>query len=492
MLTYIWLAIIIIPAVAVILHILLTMRDESERASLWIILVIGFPLIGVIFYLLAGLTRRNTLGSKVEHMVDEFMAGRANAALRVLSDYNQAITPFVSPEKEEGGKTLSYKVTIDRVLPDSTPVAGNRVELLCGGTMAYPLMIESIRAAKQNIHMQSFILADDRVGSMILEELVKKASAGVNVKIIYDGFGSLKTLFSHTIKKYNKKVPNFRMLPFSNASLFSPWKIQLRNHRKLLVIDGETAFVGGLNISDDNFRLFSRRKREIHDLHCMIRGPAVGELQFSFLSDWCYASKCSPEQVFLKEYFPLPASRGDNIVRVVASGHGYTFEGSEKLFFTAVTTAKNYVWLMTPYFVPDKSFVKTLRMAALRGVDVRIIVPKNNNHWFMKMASRSLYESLVSDGVRVMEKDGEFSHAKAMLVDGEWAMVGSSNCDIRSFRLNYELDIVVSGGKFIHNLHSQFLSEFSESDEVSLDFLSQKKVTTRLAESLCALMTPVL
>lgn len=482
----------LLAAAAAALHILLNMRDDSERASLWLILVAAFPVLGVILYLFAGLSRRNSLGSRLEKARNEFEEPGSDSARRFFAEYNAALSGFVAPEKEESVRNISFRVMLDRVFPDSPPLLGNSVELLRDGDAAYPMMIDAIRKAKKSIHLQSFIIANDSVGKMIFDALEKKARHGVEVKVIYDSFGSFSAILSHFFHRYSRRNSRMQIRAFVHSNLFAPWKIQLRNHRKLLVTDGETAFLGGINISADNFRLINRRAPAIHDLHCRVRGPAVGMLQRSFLRDWCYAANLAPDNVLNKEVFPPPVSSGNDLVRVIASGHGHCYQGTEKAFFTATATAKRYIWINTPYFVPDHAFSKALRIAAQRGVDVRILLPEKNNHWYMKMAGRSLYESLLSDGVRIFERHGNFSHAKAMLVDGEWTLFGSSNCDVRSFRLNYELDIVVSGGDFLSSIHDQFRHEFAQSREILFEEIRSRGFFTRLLESLCALFTPVL
>jgi len=473
-------------------HILLNKRDEPERAALWLLIVFSFPALGILLYLVAGLNRRETLGFKIEAAGAEFDEIRAGLSLlKTATSRLSRSDIFISKEFEEGIKTVSHKVTLDRMLPDTCPLSGNRIELLCDGSMTYPMMLESIKRAKSSIHMQSFIIANDRIGRMIFDEMERKAQEGVRVKVIYDSFGSFPALAGHFFNRYGRS-PHFKIVPYSHSNLFAPWRVQLRNHRKLLVVDGETAFLGGINISSENLVDFHSRDKSIHDLHCMLRGPAVGELQLSFLRDWCYSARRKPSEIIREEYFPVSKVCGDNVVRVVSSGHGHIFEGTEKVFFTAVSTAKKFIWIMSPYFVPDKPFVKALRMASMRGVEVRIIVPASNNHFYVKMAINSLYEPLLSDGVRIFERQGPFSHAKAMLVDGEWAFVGSSNCDVRSFRLNYELDIVVTSGSFLHNLHSQLGQELVQSREVLMDEVLSRKLPRRLAENFCALFTPVL
>jgi cardiolipin synthase len=359
--------------------------------------------------------------------------------------------------------------------------------------MAYPVMLEEIKKAKKCIHLQSFIITDDEIGKKIFDALQKKAENGVKVKVLYDRFGSGKAIFSHFFQKYAGKTPNFSIKSFMRVNLLAPWRVQLRNHRKLLIVDGSVAFIGGINISNQNITPSDSTKyKYIHDLHCLVRGPAVGELQFSFIRDWCFASNTPPAKMISEENFPTVKAHGESKVRVIDSGPGQNPQASEKVFFTAASTAKKYLWIITPYFVPEKAFIKALYMSAARGVDVRIMVPLNNNHWYVDYACKSLYGTLLSAGVRIFEKKGNFSHIKAMIVDGQWTMMGSSNCDVRSFKLNFELDFISCGGRFIEDLHSQFKREFNDAGEVLLTDLRNKRFTRRLAENICSLLTPVL
>ena len=192
------------------------------------------------------------------------------------------------------------------------------------------------------------------------------------------------------------------------------------------------------------------------------------------------------------DYFPLPEKCGNDTVRLVLSGHGFFFEGTENVFFTAAATAKKSLWIITPYFVPTHDFSKTLRMAAARGVDVRIIIPEINNHWYVKLASASFYEPLLTDGVRIFHRQGVFSHAKAMLIDDCWVFMGSSNCDVRSFRLNFELDLLIESGDFPAVIRKQFLTELRKSVEITLPEFQKRSKARKLAEAVCALISPVL
>ncbi len=487
--TYYGVTILLIEITAII-HILLNKRNEPQTAILWIVTVLYLPLFGLLLYLVFGINKISSSELQIR-IADQLIRTKKHDPMhKALGGHQREQVKHVF----SGGDRSSYPIfqsALDRLLPGTMPLDGNSLELLNDGTKAYPRMLEEISKAKSSVHLQSFIIMDDAVGREILGALERKAREGLDVKVLYDRFGSMKAGFM--FRRYGKNVKNFSIMPFSCRNRFiMPWAVQLRNHRKLLVIDGETAFIGGINISSNNDIRWSRKDEYIHDLHCLVKGPAVGELQFSFVRDWFYVSSQNVFEILKKEYFPPLARHGNSIVRVVSSGPGQDYEATEKVFMCAVMTAKSHVWIMTPYFVPEKSFWKLLCASISRGIEVRIIVPKKNNHWYVQYASQSLFPGLLESGVRIYEKEGSFSHAKAMIVDGEWAFMGSSNCDVRSFKLNFELDFVVQGGDFMNELHKQFIYEFSASTELKLADVENKGLLRQLAEISCSLFTPVM
>ncbi|OGV39473.1 MAG: cardiolipin synthase [Lentisphaerae bacterium GWF2_45_14] len=480
--------------VLTVIHILINKHEEPASAMLWILVVLDFPFIGIMIYLLFGINRLKTTGLSVQLSNEIVNAEKKGILFNGMGNYFRNQIQHIAKYPDYQRNTFNYNRTLDRLLPETLPMKGNSLELLHDGTMAYPRMLKAIESAQHNIHLQSFIIMNDEIGKAIFDALARKASNGVKVKVLYDRFGSSHAILSHFFRKYSGKIPNLQIKSFMRINLFTPWRIQLRNHRKLLVVDGKTAFIGGINISSNNISgSDSTKYKYIHDLHCCMEGSAVGELQFSFLRDWCFATNFPPSKIFTEENFPpLDSALGDGTVRIIDTGPGQNPEGSQKVFFTAATTSQKYIWIMTPYFVPDKPFISALCMAAARGVDVKLIVPKNNNHWYVDFACKSLYEKLLSDGIRIFEKMGSFSHVKAMIVDGEWTVMGSSNCDVRSFRLNFELDFVAYGGQFISDVREQFLKELYDSCEITTSDMKNKKFSRELAENICSLLTPVL
>jgi cardiolipin synthase A/B len=474
--------------IVAILHILKNKHDQPASAILWIFLVIELHIAGIILYLILGINRLNTKGLKVGKIHKSTRAMRNTPG--TLSKYLEKMIQFnYSGNLKDEHKYLSV---LDRILPSTYPVCGNNLELLEDGTTAYPKMFNAIRNAKNHIHLQSYIIMNDDTGDKLFNILKEKAKTGVKVKVLFDRMGSGKAYKAHFFKHWTKGLPNFEIKPFSKVNLLAPYRIQLRNHRKLLIVDGKTAFIGGVNISSENDQHINKNKY-IHDLHSKITGPVVGEFQYIFLRDWSLVTKISPLEIFeVNNYFPSPIKCGNSLVRVNSSGPGQTYEASKKLFMTAVTTAQHSLWIVTPYFVPDKSFIDMLCMAAGRNVEIKIVIPQNNNHWYVHYAARSIYNTLLKANIRIFEKKGVFSHVKAMMVDGIWATMGSSNCDNRSFRLNYELDFVVQGGDFIRDLHDQILKEIEESEEITLEKRKKRTPKEELLENFCSLLTPVL
>ena len=498
--------VVILINIVTAIHILLNKHDEPVSAVMWLLTVNFIPGPGLMLYLLFGINRTKTRALNIRIANQLILEARqrkegsppentghkppesANEVHHTISHYlhQQHFFEYNGTKKEPYPE---YCKMLDRLLPDTIPLSGNRVELLLDGTQAYPKMLAQIEKAEHSIHLQSYIIMNDTIGKALFEMLKKKANEGVTVKVLYDRFGSWHAFITSFFTKFINNLGNFEVRSFTQ---FRPWSIQLRNHRKLLIIDGKTAFIGGINISNDNYGRTARKDRYIHDLHCCVAGPVVGELQFSFLRDWHCITNASPVELLKDEYFPPMFNQGKSIARLVASGPGQDYEATDKVYMTAISTAKNYAWMMTPYFVPDKAFCKLLCAAVAKGIEIKIIVPAKNNHWYIQLATQSLYKKLLQAGVRIFEKNGPFSHAKAMLIDGQWAKMGSSNCDVRSFKLNYELDFIVEKGEFLEQLHNQFNKEVANSTEIRLEDIINKSIPRQLAENICALFTPVL
>ena len=483
--------VVFILQVACAIHILLTKRGSAVSTALWIFMVIGIPVLGMILYLFFGFNRLYTLGRAISRSKQDFIQEKYSTA-KGIKNYFAVIRKY-TVRNDDNNQT--FVTLLNNLLPGTQCLKSNKLQLLADGLRAYPEMEKAIRKAKYSIHLTSYIIMDDEVGEKLFALLEKKSYEGVKVRIIYDRLGSFYSYRGLMRYKYhNRKNDNFMIYSFSKFNIFTPWRVQLRNHRKLLVVDGEVAFTGGLNISAENMRLKKVPKvKYIHDLHCRIEGSAVSRFQYIFLRDWCFSANEDISGVLDAKNFPIPKENAENgYVRVVESGAGQRDGGSAKVFFSAVSSAQKSLTIMTPYFTPDISFIRMLELAAARGVDVKVILPAHNDHIFMRYASSYLYESLLKQGVKIYEKQGIFSHVKAMLVDEKWVMMGSSNCDVRSFILNYELDFIVENSPFIDDIVKQFNLELKNSVKINLEDIQNKSVGRVLLENISHLFTPVL
>ena len=474
-------------------YILLTKRGSSVSTVLWLLIVLGFPFgAGIILYLFFGFNRLYTLGRAVSRSGNDFLQEKYSKT-KGIKNYHFIAEKYLVAEKQNDN--IVRNKLLNNLLPGSVNLTNNKLKLLSDGLRAYPEMEKAITGAQSSIHLTSYIIMDDEFGEELFALLERKSHEGVKVRIIYDRLGSFYSLRGLMKYKYrNRNNDNFMIYSFSKFNIFTPWRVQLRNHRKLLVVDGSTAFTGGLNISAENICSEKVPKiKYIHDLHCRITGSAVSRFQYIFLRDWCFSSNRDIGSLLNEKHFPLPMDvANDGDVRVVESGAGQREGGSAKIFFSAVSSAQKSLTIMTPYFTPDISFIRMLELAAARGVEVKIILPVHNDHLFMRYASSYLYENLLKQGIKIYEKQGVFSHVKAMLVDDQFVMMGSSNCDVRSFILNYELDFVVENSSFVRDIVKQFGYELKNSLEITLEDVCNKTIVRKLLENISHLFTPVL
>lgn len=487
---YIFIALLIMLHVAVMLHIVYTKHESSDEATMWLMVVTVLPGVGILLYLFFGITNLHGISNRLREIsTAEQLRGHGIPA---AEKQWRKLPEFMPPPEV---MAMPVNATLDRLFPTRPALSGNKVELLCDGVQAYPRMLADIKKAKSSIRLESFIINSDKAGTTFLEALIKKADEGVDVKVLFDSFGSFFSIFSHLFRRLmHRRHPHFAMLGFSPVNLLTPWKFQLRNHRKLLIVDGKVAYCGGINIADENRRYPKvPRAKYIHDLHCRIEGPAAAIAVRSFLRDWAYTRRRHRDAaVAVDGDYPQLEHDGNNIIRLIDSGPGENYCGSERMFFAAAALAQKSLYIITPYFVPGNAFAQALIMAAARGVDVRVIVPAKNNHKFVDWASRSFYATLLAGGVRIFVRHGFFSHTKALLVDNAWGFMGSSNCDTRSFRLNFELDFCFEGGDFLPQITCQFAAEFGESTELEFADELKKHPLLTFRDDLFALLAPIL
>ena len=479
----------ILAFIAVCLHALKRRRNASATI-LWIFVAWSFPFIGALLYLSFGVDRVPDKGLRKKATNQLVMRQRNKLHLdngRIIPWHHDNRT---DPSALEDDLARKLNLSIDKLNPEHPLLGGNSITPLIGGDEAYPPMMQAIRSATDHIHMQSFIIANDETGAELLELLKSKAEEGVAVRLMYDRFGSTHAHLGGMFRKY-RGIPNLDIQGWTQANpLKRQFQINLRNHRKNLVVDGKTAFFGGVNISGENRT--TDEHPAIRDYHFMVGGPLVHELQYSFLRDWFFMTEEPLENLLRPEHFPELDATGPIHARIIDSGPSNPPEMLGEAFFNAIVMAQSQVLVVTPYFVPTVDLLKALRSAARRGVDVRIVVPEKNNHRYSGMATRALYEELLDAGARIFHRKPPFIHAKAMVVDDAVALVGSANIDIRSLELNYETTVLFSGESAIGRLKLIIHEDMEQSSEININDWLKRPPIQKLGENLCALMSPVL
>jgi len=465
-------------------------RREATSTLLWIFLSLSFPIIGPLLYVSIGVDRVPDKGFRKTVTNEVLLAERKarEADPRLLAYWlhlreavsTQPATPF--------GTELNR--ALNKLFPDHPLLGGNCVVPLVTGDEAFPQMFDAIRGARHHVHLQSFMICGDSVGRDLLDLLAEKAAAGIEVRVMYDRFGSTQAHLSGFFRRY-RHVPNLEIVGWTQANpLKRQFQINLRNHRKTMVIDGHTAFCGGMNIKALN--VTTAKRPPDRDYHFMLRGPAALELQYTFMRDWYFMTGYDPKDLLKEEYFPEVPASGNALVRVINSGPSSEMEIIADVFFTAIVAAQKQILIATPYFVPTHDIVRALRTAALRGVDVRLIVPEKNNHFYAGLAGRALYEELLEAGVRVFLRQPPFMHAKALVVDDAFALVGTANLDVRSLRLNYETNLVVYDDTFVNQMKEIVLDDEAHSRALQLEAWRRRPLRQRCLENLAHLMKPVL
>jgi len=469
----------------------LQMRREPTSILLWMFVSWSFPVVGPLLYLSFGVYRVPAKGWRKHQRNLELLALRREREEEGLPlAYWRAVHESLAAEpKSEMCREINRAMTA--ILPDYPLLGGNDVRLLVGGPEAYPAMLDAIRQARHHIHFQTFMICNDHTGQRFLDALAEKARQGVTVRFLYDRFGSTYAVWGGLFRRY-RGIPNLHICGWTLANpLKRQFQINLRNHRKIMVVDGRRAFTGGINIHDAH--VDTPGASAIRDYHFDVRGPIVQELQYSFLRDWYFMTDEDPDRLLTEEHFPQINPSGDALIRLVNSGPASEFEAIADVFFTCVTLARRQILAVTPYFVPTPELVRGFRIAALRGVDVRLVLPKKNNHVYAGLAGRAFYEELMEAGVRIYERTPPFIHAKALVVDDRMALVGTANMDVRSLRLNFEVNLAIFEHEaFINDMKRAFWAEVAESQELDLAVWRTRPLREKILENFCYLMTPIL
>jgi cardiolipin synthase A/B len=378
-------------------------------------------------------------------------------------------------------------LAIEEAIVGSPLTTGNKVLLLQDGPATFQAMHAAILAARDHINMETYILDDDEVGQRFAQALIEKQRQGVQVNLIRDSVGTIGTpqAFFDQLKDSGIKVLEFN--PLNPLVARKDWELNQRDHRKLLIVDGRTAFLGGINVSSvysgGSFSQHSRTRPDgsppWRDTDLQLVGPVVAELQKLFLATW-EAQKGEPLPA--RNYFPAPENAGRLVVRAIGSSPEEPYSLIYATLLSAIANAETSVRLTNAYFAPDPQLLAALEAAVRRGVDVTLILPSQTDSWLVFHAGRNYYEQLLQAGVKIYERRGVILHSKTALVDGVWATVGSTNLDWRSFLHNYELNAVVLGAEFGAQVQAMFDKDLAASDPITLEQWERRSLDLRIKE----------
>ena len=441
--------------------IVLQKREPVATLS-WVLSLAALPFIGFVIYYLLGPQRIKR--QRLRRM-------RSRAALE------PAIPPIAGHDDNADLARLAAATT------GFSPTLA-KAALLVGGARTFDALVSAIEAAEHHVHLEYYIFEPDRTGRRVRDALIECARRGVRVRLLLDSVGSsrLSRAFLDPLHFAGAEIAWFH--PFRLRRLRRP-KFNLRTHRKLAVIDGRLAFTGGINITDDEDERLN--PEAFHDLHLQLEGAVVRWLQVAFLEDWSYAAK-----IALRDARLWPEIEPGHIpTLVLPSGPDSPWEAIHRVHIEAITKADERVWLVTPYFVPAEAARYALTSAALRGLDVRLLVPRVGDSRIVSAAARSYYDELLGAGVRVFEYQPRMLHSKALLVDRDLVLIGSANFDNRSFRLNFELSVLLRDAELAAEVEAVYLTDLREAREIPRD-RRRPPLPRQLAEACARLLSPLL
>ena len=452
------------------------------RAARWVIA-------GVLA--LAGLAACNTLPR-----VTPDMAARAARPVRVQGAHgplsaarSKAILDGLKSRSSDSDSDIfSRHLALEEALAGSPLVAGNKVVLLQDGATTYAAMFAAIRDARDHINMETYILDDDEIGRRFADALLARQQRGVQVNLIHDAVGSLGTPREYFQRLADGGVRVLEYGPVNPLTARAGWNVNQRDHRKLLVVDGRVAFLGGINISGvystgGSLRQSSRRRGSDlpwRDTHLQIEGPVVAEFQKLFIETW---ERQKGERLAPRNYFPPPVPRGKEVVRSLGGSPEEPFSAIYATLISAIENAETEVLLTNAYFAPDPQLRAALKAAVKRGVDVRLLLPSATDSALIFHAGRSYYDELLRAGVKIYERREALLHSKTALIDGVWSSVGSTNLDWRSFLHNLELNAVVLGPEFGAQMRTAFDRDLAASTPISLGQWERRGLDLRLKET---------
>ena len=459
-------------------------RRKPSSTWAWLLVLFFIPIFGFLIYLVFGRDgkKEKIFSDKCKYDNDVYYN-----YIFGMRKYSEDVQRQKNAMKERDGIT-HFKYLDDlaylHINSGSYMTFNNKISHFIDGKSKFESLINDIRNAKEYIHMEYYIFRGDNLGNKIVDELTKKAKEGVEVRLLYDGMG-------------NALLPKnfFKRLTDAGGHVIAflpPFIIRLnyRNHRKICVIDGKIGYIGGFNIGDEYLGLV-KRYGQWRDTHLRVEGDCVDQLQIRFIMDWNFTS--NQNQVKLEEkYFPERKNFDGIRMQIVSSGPDTKWKNVRNGYFKMMNEAEYHIYVETPYFVPDDGILEALKVAALSGIDVRIIIPGNPDHLFVYWASMSYLGELLDAGVKCYQYEKGFIHSKAVFIDGAVSSIGTANMDVRSFGLNFEVNTFIYDKKFTEKMEQDFKNDLKNSMEITKQWYRNRKLFFKIRESIARLISPIL
>jgi cardiolipin synthase len=473
----VWIILLLLLFIFQAATILICEYKRPAKSIAWLSILFIFPIIG--FFMYYFIAREYARRKKVHgHSSDNTDVQKLQGAPNKVSLDSKTGEDSFLPGEQRLRDWLCH-------VPHAPITVWNRVDVLTNADVTYEAMLEEIGKAQDHIHFEFYTIRDDAIGMRFQDALIAKAKAGVTVRVIYDGVGS------HTLSKAyitSLKRAGIAVEPFLKPLIaFFDKRLNYRNHRKIVVVDGLVGFVGGINIGNE-YVGGDPKLGFWRDTHVMFHGESVYDLQRTFLTDWFFVSG---ERLGEKRYYPAHSEQEPSFVQVISSGPDTRWDAIQEMYFAGLIAAKKRIWITTPYFIPDPSITMALKSAAISGVDVRIILPFKADSVIVQYASKSYLKELLQVGVRFYLYRKGFIHAKVIIVDDIMATVGTANVDIRSFFSNFELNAVMFDEKVISRLESDFVMDLEACTEVALSEFEKRSPGEKRKERIARLLSPL-
>ena len=439
-----------------------------------------YPLAGPLLYFLFGINRVRTRAKKLEEKSPfQIQADPGSHKLINNGGWDRSVLKGSVP------RSIQQIVRISDAVTRRPLLGGNRVETLQNGEQAFPAMLDAIRQAKRFLYLSTYIFETNRTGREHIAALADAVRRGVEVRVIVDGIGEL-----YSVPRVGKllKKNGIRFARFLPPRLYPPAiHINLRNHRKMMIADGEIAFVGGMNIGDRHLAENAANPARVKDVQFSLRGPAAKQIEAAFLQDWAF---CTGEILSASQAAIAPA--GNAVCRTITDGPNEDLDKLSMIRVGALSLARKRISIVTPYFLPSRDIITALQIAALKGVETTVVLPGKNNLPFMHWATRKMLWELLQKGVKVLYQPPPFVHSKLLVIDDIYTQVGSANLDFRSLRLNFELVVEIFDETFAREVQGHIDAMVNRSQAVTLEELEGRSLAVRTRDALVWLFSPYL